>query len=165
MKKSVTLLSWSLLAGAVYFFLVTIAHFFQFKIPMLFIYFNLPSYVYQDQIIAFLSFGWGMFLFAGFRSVKVNELVIMNYILIAGVGAIIGLTVINSTIDFQQFNKSIITLYFWTEALILILYVVLLGGLYYFARKKKIEKVKASEKYEYLNQINKEQIELIKHYK
>jgi hypothetical protein len=71
-KDSHNLLSWSLLGGAIYFFLITIAHIFGIKTPILFIYFNVPSYIYQDMIIAFLSFGVGMFLYAGYASVRCN---------------------------------------------------------------------------------------------
>jgi hypothetical protein len=51
MNKSTAILKWLLLAGAVYFLAIAIVH-------MLFVYYDLPSYGYQDRIISFLSFGW-----------------------------------------------------------------------------------------------------------
>src|SRR3984957_7929617 len=42
-----------LLAGIAYFCCMAVAHFFGFKIPVLFIYYDTPFYAYQDKIIAF----------------------------------------------------------------------------------------------------------------
>ena len=38
----------------------------RFKIPMLFVFYNIPSERYQDLIISFLSFGWSMLFAIGF---------------------------------------------------------------------------------------------------
>ena len=58
MSRDATILRWSLMAGAVYFGCIALAHAVGLKIPGLFIYFNVPSHLYQDHIIAFLAFGW-----------------------------------------------------------------------------------------------------------
>jgi hypothetical protein len=137
-------LGWSLLGGAVYFFLISFAHLFGFKIPILFIYFNVPSYIYQDNIIAFLSFGFGMFLYAGYVSVKRNELLITKYIVIAGLGIVIGLININLFTDFSSFeNEFSITIKlsnFWSETWIVIIYVAWLAFLYLSAVNSKKKK-------------------------
>ena len=146
-KNSHRLLSWSLLGGAIYFFLITIAHLFGFKIPILFIYFNVPSYIYQDNIIAFLSFGFGMFLYAGYKNVKRNEILITKYIIIAGLGIVLGLININAFSDFNSFeNEFSVTIkvsHFWSETIIVLIYVGWLTILYLSAinsNKKRIEK-------------------------
>lgn len=95
MSKSVTMLKWLLLMGAVYFLAVALAHMLRIKIPLLFVYFDVPSYGYQDRIISFLSFGWSVFLFTASRDPVKNRGAV-KAILIAGLGAILGLTVINS---------------------------------------------------------------------
>jgi hypothetical protein len=47
------LLKASLWAGAAYFCCMAVAHFFSFKYPVLFVYYDVPFYAYQDKIIAF----------------------------------------------------------------------------------------------------------------
>jgi len=64
MNDSQNILKWSLLGGSVYFFLVSVVHRVGVKVPLLFVYFNAPSFAYQDRIISFLAFGWSMFLLA-----------------------------------------------------------------------------------------------------
>ncbi|MBU0473692.1 MAG: hypothetical protein KKF62_05970 [Bacteroidetes bacterium] len=143
-KNSHKLLSWSLLAGGIYFFLICVAHLFGLKIPILFIYFNVPSYIYQDMIISFLAFGFGMFFYAGYSSVKRNELITTKYIIIAGFGAVIGLMNINFFTDFNyfeaEFKLKISLVNFWSETIFVFLYVLWLQILYISAlnsNKKK----------------------------
>ncbi|MDA3861949.1 MAG: hypothetical protein PF445_12070 [Melioribacteraceae bacterium] len=145
-KNSHKLLSWSLLASAIYFFLITSAHLFGLKIPVLFIYFNVPSYIYQDMIIAFLSFGFGMFLYAGYSSVKRNELITTKYIIVAGFGVVLGLMNINFLTDFSffevEFNLKISVLNFWSQTIFVLAYVLWILFLYISAinfNKKKFE--------------------------
>ena len=144
-KNSHKLLSWSLLGGSVYFFLIALAHIFGFKIPILFIYFNVPSYIYQDMIIAFLSFGFGMFLYAGYSSVKRNELITTKYIIIAGFGFVLGLMNINIFTDFSffeaEFNLKISILNFWSETAFVLSYVLWILFLYISAINSKKNKI------------------------
>lgn len=148
-KNSHKLLSWSLFAGGVYFFLISIAHLFGIKIPILFIYFNVPSYIYQDMIISFLAFGFGMFLYAGYSSVKRNELITTKYIIIAGFGAVIGLMNINLFTDFNyfeaEFKLKISLANFWSETIFVFLYILWLQILYISAlnsnKKNETKKV------------------------
>lgn len=114
----------SLLGGAIYFFLVSAAHMFNIKVPVLFIYFNMPSYAYQDKIISFLAFGWAMFLYSGFAGVKKNALWLTKYILLAGSGAIIGLCIINTETNFNELAGGVKPFIFWIEALFLFGYLV-----------------------------------------
>ncbi len=149
-KNSHKLLSWSLLGGAIYFYLITIAHIFGFKIPILFIYYNVPSYIYQDLIIAFLSFGFGMFLFAGYSSVKRNQILIVKYIIVAGFGAVLGLININVFTDFSSFeNEFSLTIkvsHFWGETIFIVGYVVWILILYLSAINSNTNKKKEDDK-------------------
>ena len=58
--KAKKVLKWSLGGGAVYFLAVTVAHWVGFKVPGLFIYYDIPSYAYQDRCIGVLCFGWAV---------------------------------------------------------------------------------------------------------
>ena len=123
MGKNLNILRWSLLAGAVYFMGITLAHMFGLKVPLLFVYFNVPSYAYQDRIISFLAFGWSIFLFTAFIDpVKNSSLV--KAILFAGSGAIIGLTAINILTDFNGLSKDIDVSIFWVETFGITAYVI-----------------------------------------
>ncbi len=135
MSVSQKILKRSLLIGAIYFFLVSAAHMFNIKVPMLFIYFNMPSYAYQDKIISFLAFGWAMFLYAGFRSVNKNIMEPVKYILFAGAVGIVNLSIVNISTDFNNFSKDIKPFIFWVETFFLSGYLILLTVLYYSAKK------------------------------
>lgn len=55
-KKMANLLSLALFAGVAYFVAMSVAHFVGFKIPVLFIFYDVPSNAYQDKIISFCAF-------------------------------------------------------------------------------------------------------------
>lgn len=135
MMSKLGILKYSLLVGAIYFALVSIVHFVGFKVPILFVYFNVPSYPYQDRIISFLAFGWAVFMFSGYLNPKNKELIMA--ILIAGFGAIAGLTIINLSTDFHNLSSQINITYFWIETIGLFAYVFWLVYFYYQVFKNK----------------------------
>lgn len=92
------------------------------KVPLLFVYFNVPSYAYQDRIISFLAFGWSAFLFTASRD-PVKNVALVKAILLAGVGAIVSLSIINTTTDFKALSPEINVTVFWMETAVLLLYV------------------------------------------
>ncbi len=129
MNKNIQILRWLLFAGGVYFFLVATFHMIGIKIPPLFIYYNVPSYTYQDKIISFMAFGWSVFLFTAFLNPIKNKMLIQA-ILVAGVGAIIGLEIINTYTDFESISNPINSTIFRLETLGLTAYLVLLTIFY-----------------------------------
>ncbi len=135
MSKSVTMLKWLLLMGAVYFLAVALAHMLRIKIPLLFVYFDVPSYGYQDRIISFLSFGWSVFLFTASRDPVKNRGAV-KAILIAGLGAIFGLTVINSVTDFRALSPEINPSVFQMETLGMSAYVAALIYYYFLSTRQ-----------------------------
>ena len=136
MKKNLKILRWLLFVGSVYFFLVAIFHMAGIKIPPFFIYFDVSSHVYQDRIISFLAFGWSIFLFTAFLN-PINNKMLIQAILIAGVGAIIGLEIINTYTDFVSFSNTINPTIFRLETLGLAVYLVLLT-IYYNKSKDQL---------------------------
>jgi hypothetical protein len=115
MSVNQKILKWLLLAGALYFFSVSVVHMLGVKVPVLFIYFNVPSNAYQDRIISFLAFGWAVFFFTAFSDPRKNS-ALARAILVAGAGALIGLGIINSTTDFHALDSAINSSVFWLEA-------------------------------------------------
>ncbi|MFC2169473.1 hypothetical protein ACFLRM_02755 [Acidobacteriota bacterium] len=108
-----------LFCGAIYFFLVAVAHVVGFKIPGLYIYFNVPSYVYQDKIISLLAFGWAIFFYT---AAIIQSKKLIKSILIAGFVALAMLIFINLTADFTSLPGSINSQWFLLEAGLLFIY-------------------------------------------
>lgn len=127
-------LSLALFAGATYFLAVSIVHFLGVKLPMLYIYFDVPSYDYQDRIISFLAFGWSFFIFIAAKKPS-EQLPLISGIIYSGWIAIIGLSLINYQTNFQVLDPTINTNVFWLESGVLFVYLVLLIVL-----KKVLEK-------------------------
>jgi len=135
MNKNFVVLKWSLLAGAIYFFLVSFVHLLDLKITGLFVYFDVPSFVYQNKIISFLCFGWSVFLFTAFLDPEKN-LPLVRAILIAGMGAILGLSIINLTTDFKTLAPNLNVYNYWFETAVLSLYLFWLIIFYLKTRKR-----------------------------
>ena len=125
MNKNIRKLKLLLLSASVYFFLVATFHMIGIKIPPFFIYYNVPSYAYQDRIISFLALGWSVFLFTAFLN-PIKNRILIQAILIAGAGAIIGLELINTFSDFQTLSNDINPIIFRFETLGLAIYLILL---------------------------------------
>ncbi len=109
----------SLFCGAMFFLLIALAHAIGLKIPGLFIYFNVPSYSYQDKIISLLAFGWATFFFAA--AVNQSKILIKSIILIGAI-ALSMLTFINISIDFASLSEKINPNLFHIETGILFFY-------------------------------------------
>ena len=135
MNKNTVMLKWLLLIGGIYFLSVAVAHMLGVKIPLLFIYFNVPSYEYQNKIISFLSFGWAVFMFAAAYDPMNNHLAV-KAILIAGIGAIFGLNIINSSTDFLALAPGIKPSVFQMETLGLSAYVAALIYFYFLSTRQ-----------------------------
>ena len=135
MKSPEITLKWSLFGGSIYFLLVAITHFSGIKIPGLYIYFDIPSYAYQDRIIALLSFGWCMFMYSGYQLVRSGHIRPVRYILLAGILAIISLLFINNSSEISQIAPAKSLWLYMLEAILLFLYTLWLVILYVKCRK------------------------------
>jgi hypothetical protein len=102
---------------------MSLAHAADLKIPGLFIYFNVPSYAYQDKIISLLAFGWAAFFFAA-ASDPSKKLV--GPILLSGAAAIIMLAYINFTTDFAVLSVAVHPGWFHLQVIVLFVYWLLL---------------------------------------
>ena len=118
-----------LLAGFAYFFAMAAAHMVGWKIPGLFIYFDIPSYAYQDRIISVLVMGWSLFFLQAGLSPTRNRNTIRT-ILTAGFLAIIGLSINTLTINFAVLNPSAGETLIWIQIAALCIYLLLLAAAY-----------------------------------
>jgi hypothetical protein len=115
----IKILKISLFIGACYFLLMAITHALGQKIPGLFIYFNVPSYTYQDKIISALAFGWAVFLFTGFKTLSRS---IIKSVLMSGAFAIIMLIFTNFSTNFNAISEQIKVYLFHIETGLLLIY-------------------------------------------
>jgi hypothetical protein len=125
MDRDVRWLTWSLRAGSLYFLLVAVAHALGFKVPGLFIYFDVPSYAYQDHIISFLSLGWSI-LFWVVALEPGRDTRLLNVVLIMGAAGLAGLGLINLTTDFGALKDGLQPGVYWIETAVLAGYLLLL---------------------------------------
>ena len=117
------ILRWSLLVGAAYFGSAALAHTFGFKVPGLFIYFNVPSHAYQDQLIGVLAFGWAAFFFVASVDPVAHPLP-AKALLVVSTAALLGIFRINALTDFRGLSPAVTTPIFWVQAAILCGYLV-----------------------------------------
>jgi hypothetical protein len=117
------ILRWSLRAGAFYFGCAGLAHTIGFKIPGLFIYFDVPSERYQDQLIGVLAFGWAAFFYAAADN-PVGHPLAVKAVLVASTVALLGIFRINVATDFDALSSATSVPAFWAQAAILCAYLV-----------------------------------------
>ena len=73
------------LVNAVYFVAMAVAHFFGFKYPVLFIYYDVPYYAYQDKIISFSVIAYVLLFIEAYRNPSVRPTaILLLYITSAG---------------------------------------------------------------------------------
>lgn len=116
---NIHILKFSLFSGALYFLCISVAHIAGLKIPGLFIYYDVTSYQYQDNIISFLAFGWSAFFYAGSKHIE-----IIKPILFSCVGALAGLVNITQSTNFGEINLvTTSTTPYWIQIALLFIYV------------------------------------------
>ena len=107
-------LTWLLRGGAAYFVAVAVAHWMNLKVPVLFLYYNIPSTIYQDKGIGTLSFGWAVFIYAASR-----HLALVPAVLAAGVAGLIGFGMINASPEIAGLAGTQDVRTYWIELLML----------------------------------------------
>ena len=115
------------LAGAVYFTCMAAAHFFGFKIPVLFVYFDTPFYAYQDKIISFAVCAYIALFILAARS-RSNAPAAITVLAITA----IGLSAVNLSPDLTDLlTAKQSTTPYWLQTGMISGYVILLCVLYF----------------------------------
>ena len=86
------LTKYAFLSGAAYFCCMAVAHFFSFKVPVLFVYYDTPFHAYQDKIISFSVCAY----IALFYSASQHRAVALNAIIVLAI-TVLGLSAVNSS--------------------------------------------------------------------
>lgn len=120
------LTKYAFLSGAAYFCGMAIAHFFSFKIPILFVYYDTPFYAYQDKIISFAVCAY----IALFYSASQHRAVALNAIIVLAI-TVLGLSSVNISSELASvLQEGQSTAPYWLQTGAIGFYLVLLLVLY-----------------------------------
>lgn len=124
------LLRLALWAGAVYFCCMAAAHFFGLKYPLLFVYYDVPFYAYQDKIISFAVVAYiCLFVNAAFDRNAVPAAIVAIGVTVLGLSAVNVSGALETVLDGRS------TLAYWAQTGLIALYCVLLIVLYAVGRR------------------------------
>ena len=120
------LLRYALLAGVAYFCCMAVAHFSGIRLPLLFVYYDIPFYTYQDRIIAFAVVAYAALFHAASR----HRVVVPAALFALGV-TVLGL----ASVNLSQALASVLaegqtTAAYWTQTGLIAAYFLLLLVLY-----------------------------------
>ncbi|MGB0372536.1 MAG: hypothetical protein ACPGN3_14475 [Opitutales bacterium] len=77
------------LMNAVYFIFMATAHFFSIKVPVLFIYYDVPFYAYQDRIISFAVCAYVILFIQAFRLPQLrSSAIVLMYLTCLGLSSV-----------------------------------------------------------------------------
>lgn len=119
------LLKFSLLAGVAYFCAMAFAHFTGLKMPLLFVYYDVPFHAYQDKIISFAVIAYACLFYSAAqqRSVVPAALVAMG-VTVLGLAAVNVSEALHSVLDGRS------TTAYWVQTALFAGYFVWLLVLY-----------------------------------
>ena len=108
-----------------YFLAMAAAHFIGYKVPLLFIYYDVPSEMYQDKIISFCAFAYAMFALAALRA----RAAVVPFIL-AMIGVVVGLSLVNLSPSLHVAMVGESTVAYWAQTVAIGLITILLVWLH-----------------------------------
>ena len=124
------LLRLALWAGAAYFCCMAVAHFFGLKYPLLFVYYDVPFYAYQDKIISFAVVAYiCLFVNAALDRRAVPAALVALGVTVLGLSAVNGSDALETVLD----GRSPIA--YWMQTGLIALYFIMLIVLYAVGRR------------------------------
>jgi hypothetical protein len=124
------LLRLALWAGVAYFCCMAVAHFFGLKYPLLFVYYDVPFYAYQDKIISFAVVAYVcLFATAALHRIAVPAALVALGVTVLGLSAVNASDALGSVLDGRS------TLAYWMQTGLIAAYWALLLGLYAAIRR------------------------------
>ncbi len=111
MNRDDTILKYSFLVCTIYFVCMSIAHFFGIKLPILFVYYDIPFHAYQDKIISFCVVTYAILFYGAYQN-----RVLAPYAILSMIATVLGLSLIN----FSGALKSVLndggtTMMYWLQ--------------------------------------------------
>lgn len=132
-KTASRLLDLGLWVGVAYFCTMATAHFFGIKWPLLFVYYDVPFYAYQDKIISFAV----MVYVCLFASAARNREVVPAALVALGI-TVLGLCAVNTSDDLAEVLNGRSTAVYWTQTGLIAAYAAILTVLYRSALKPSV---------------------------
>jgi hypothetical protein len=115
----------ALWAGVAYFCCMALAHFFGLKYPILFVYYDVPFYAYQDKIISFAVVAYAcLFANAALHRSGVPAAIVALGVTVLGLSAVNVSDALGSVLDGRS------TLAYWIQTGLIAAYFAALLGLY-----------------------------------
>lgn len=110
------ILQWSLAISSFYFICMATAHFFSFKYPILFIYWDTPFYAYQDKIISFCAAVYAVIFYEAFADPEhISGLAARSMFLTT-----LGLAAVNMSADLEAVLKpGQTTQWYWVQTVLI----------------------------------------------
>jgi len=119
-----------LVIGAALFGAMAFSHWNQIKVPLMFVYYDVPSTPYQDKIIAFCLIAYALF----FVGAALNRGTV-PYAWAALVAAVVGLSGVNLSADLAAaIPEGGTTLWYWAQTAVFAVFAGLIGWLFLRAK-------------------------------
>ena len=84
--------------------------FFGIKFPILFVYYDLPFYAYQDKIISFCVVTYAIFFFGAYQNLSIAP-----YAIVAMIATVFGLSLINFSDALKSVLEGGTTTFYWLQ--------------------------------------------------
>ncbi len=110
MNRDNTILKYSFLFCTIYFICMAIAHFFSIKLPILFVYYDIPFHAYQDKIISFCVITYAIFFFGAYQN-----RVFAPYAIFSLLTTVLGLSLVNLSSDLKSVLNEGTTTMYWLQ--------------------------------------------------
>ena len=109
-NKNDQILKYSLLVCTGYFICMSLAHFFGIKLPILFIYYDVPFYEYQDKVISFAVVTYALLFYAASQNRALTRYTIASLL-----ATVLGLSFINLSEALNTVIEGATTTYYWIQ--------------------------------------------------
>jgi len=130
MNRDDTILKYSFLFCTIYFVCMAIAHFFSIKLPILFVYYDVSFYAYQDKIISFCVVTYAIFFYGAYKN-----RVLAPYAILSMIATVLGLSLINLSGDLKSVLNGRATTMYWLQTGMIALILIWLAVFYMRAKK------------------------------
>jgi hypothetical protein len=130
----------ALWAGVAYFCCMAAAHFFGLKVPLLFVYYDVPFHAYQDKIISFAVVAYVcLFATAARHRVAVPAALVALGVTVLGLGAVNVSDALRAVLDGRS------TRAYWLQTGLIAGYFLALLGLHLATDRRGGERIKAAD--------------------
>ena len=132
MNRDDIILKYSFLTCTIYFVCMSIAHFFGIKLPILFVYYDVPFYAYQDKIISFAVVTYAILFFGAFQN-----LVLAPYAILSLFTTVLGLSLVNISEALNTVLNGADTTAYWIQT-VMIAFILVWLSVFYTRSKKAV---------------------------